>query len=85
MCHQRMIMIARAMVKHPPLLILDEASVDLDDESAAQMTDLINRIAHEGETTIIYVSHRLEPGLTPTNSFELIPGEEGSTGLMREI
>jgi len=85
MCHQRMIMIARAMVKHPPLLILDEASVDLDDESAALMTALINRIAHEGETTIIYVSHRIEPGLTPTNSFELVSGENGSQGIVNSL
>lgn len=85
MCHQRMVMIARAMVKHPPLFILDEASVDLDDESAAQMTDLINRIAHEGETTIIYVSHRLEPGLTPTNSFELVPCAGGSQGISQRL
>ncbi|MEP2026800.1 MAG: ATP-binding cassette domain-containing protein [Reichenbachiella sp.] len=85
MCHQRMIMIARAMVKHPPLLILDEASVDLDDESAAQMIHLINRIAHEGETTIIYVSHRVEPGLSPTNSFELVPGEGGSQGIVHSL
>ena len=85
MCHQRMIMIARAIVKHPPLLILDEASVDLDDESAAQMTDMINRIAKEGDTTLIYVSHRMEAGLNPTHSFELIPGEGGSEGVSRSL
>ncbi|WP_084371444.1 ATP-binding cassette domain-containing protein [Reichenbachiella faecimaris] len=85
MCHQRMIMIARAMVKHPPLLILDEASVDLDDESASLMTGLINRIAQEGETTIIYVSHRMEPGLNPTHSFELVVGDGGSEGVSSSL
>lgn len=85
MCHQRMVMIARAMVKHPPLLILDEASVDLDDESTAQMTDLINRIAHEGDTTMIYVSHRVEVGLSPTHSFELVPGNAGSQGIVHSL
>lgn len=81
MCHQRMVMIARAMVKHPPLLILDEPSVDLDDSNALVMTSLINRIANEGTTTIIYVSHRMETGLCPTHSFELIPSDEGSIGI----
>ncbi|WP_422359963.1 ATP-binding cassette domain-containing protein [Reichenbachiella sp.] len=85
MCHQRMVMIARAMVKHPPLLILDEASVDLDDESSDQMTNLINRIAHEGDTTMIYVSHRVEAGLSPTHSFELVSGDDGSTGISRNL
>lgn len=80
LCHQRMIMIARAMVKHPPLLILDEPSVDLDEASAALMSELINRIANEGNTTIIYVSHRVEQGLTPSHSFELIPSQLGAQG-----
>lgn len=85
MCHQRMIMIARAMVKHPPLLILDEASVDLDEASARRMSALINRIAHEGDTTLIYVSHRMEPGLQPTHSFELVTGDSGSRGVVRGL
>jgi molybdate transport system ATP-binding protein len=43
--HQRMILIARAMVKHPPLLILDEPVSGLDDEMAALFTALIHKIA----------------------------------------
>ena len=73
-------MIARAMVKHPPLLILDEPSVDLDEASALMMTSLINRIASEGKTTIVYVSHRIEQGLFPSHGFELVSSENGSQG-----
>lgn len=77
---QRMIMIARAMIKHPPLLILDEPTSGLDDESVILFTTFVNQIASETNTAIIYVSHREEPGLVPTRIFELEQGKEGSTG-----
>lgn len=77
---QRLVLIARAMVKHPPLLILDEPSNGLDDQSATLVTTLINKMASESATAIIYVSHRKEPNLEPNYIFELIPGSEGSTG-----
>jgi molybdate transport system ATP-binding protein len=78
---QRMVLVARAMVKHPPLLILDEPCSGLDDEMAAKFTALIAMIAAETNTAIIYVSHK-EEGLMPEKIFQLIPALEGSTGRM---
>lgn len=77
---QRMVLIARAMVKHPPLLILDEPTVGLDDDNVAIVTALINKIAAESCTAILYVSHRAETGLCPKFIFKLTPGKDGSTG-----
>lgn len=77
---QRLIMIARAMVKHPPLLILDEPTAGLDDHNALLVSYLINKIASDSTTTIIYVSHRKEPGLQPNFIYELKASAEGSTG-----
>ena len=77
---QRLIMIVRALVKHPPLLILDEPAAGLDDDNAAIVTALINKIATESNTAIVYVSHRAEKGLSPKFVFKLTPGEDGSTG-----
>jgi molybdate transport system ATP-binding protein len=77
---QRMILIVRAMVKHPPLLILDEPTVGLDDKNVAIITALINKISAESNTAILYVSHRQEEGLYPKFIFKLTPNEDGSTG-----
>ncbi len=77
---QRLALVARAMVKHPPLLILDEAMSGLDDHNAAIVISLINKIAAESKTTILLVSHRIEDGLSPNKIFELIPTESGSIG-----
>lgn len=81
---QRMVLIARAMIKHPPLLILDEPGVGLDDESALMLVCLINRIASESETAIIFVSHRKEKGLSADKDFRLIPAECGAIGIVQK-
>jgi len=81
---QRMVMVARAMVKHPPLLILDEPTVELDDENSLLFIDMVNAIASGKKIAIVYVSHRDEPDLKPDKVFELVPGTEGSTGKVTE-
>lgn len=80
---QCMVLIARAMIKHPPLLILDEPTRGLNDYNVAMLTTLVNKIAKESKTTIIYVSHKIEKGLIPTSTFELIPTENGSIGKIK--
>jgi molybdate transport system ATP-binding protein len=75
---QRMVLIARAMIKHPPLLILDEPTAGLDDESSFFLAQLINRITMESETAILFVSHRKERGLNPERLLTLTPTEAGS-------
>ena len=75
--------ILRTMVKHPPVLILDEPAFGLDDHNTAMVTALINKIAEESRTSILYVSHRTEDGITPQFIFELIPTESGSIGIVK--
>ena len=77
---QRMALVVRAMIKHPPLLILDEPIAGLDDYHSLLVVSLINKIAEESNTTILYVSHQDEEGLFPRQVFELIPTENGSVG-----
>jgi molybdate transport system ATP-binding protein len=77
---QRMALVVRAMIKHPPLLILDEPIAGLDDYHSLLVVSLINKIAEESNTSILYVSHQDEEGLFPRQVFELIPTENGSVG-----
>lgn len=80
MGQKRLVMCARAMVKHPPLLILDEPTAGLDDNSAALFVSLVNKFSKASNTTIIFVSHRREPGLKPNKIFQLEMTDKGSLG-----
>jgi molybdate transport system ATP-binding protein len=57
---QRLALIARAMVKHPALLILDEPCNGLDDINRLKVLALIDLLAREGCTTLLYVNHHQE-------------------------
>lgn len=57
---QRLILIGRALIKHPSLLIFDEATQGLDDSNREKLLDLLDRIAREKISTILFVSHRTD-------------------------
>ena len=78
---KRMILIARAMIKQPPLLILDEPTSSLDDIGAQRVISLIKRIVNQSNTALIYVSHRQEKNLILDYTFELIANKSGSYGI----
>ncbi len=55
---QRLLLIARALIKGPKLLILDEPTQGLDGSNRAALLTLLEKAAREELTTIIFVSHR---------------------------
>jgi molybdate transport system ATP-binding protein len=57
---QKMILIARAFVKNPPLLILDEPCQGLDQEQVQRVKDVIDQLAATSNMTLIFVSHYAE-------------------------
>lgn len=81
---QRMVMVARAMVKHPPLLILDEPTIELDEENIRLFIDMVNAITAEKQMAVIYVSHRDEAEIQPTHLFEIISTEKGFKAVIRK-
>ena len=54
---QRWVLLGRALVKNPPLLILDEPSQGLDAGHAAQFRDLVDELCQRSQRTLLYVSH----------------------------
>lgn len=57
---QRVVILSRALVKSPPLLILDEPCQGLDEHQTNKFNHLINEICKIQGVTIIYVSHYQE-------------------------
>lgn len=71
---QRLLLIARAMVKHPKLLILDEPCQGLDDLNRQLVMALINKLCDTESTSILYVTHHMADELSAIdNSLALSP------------
>lgn len=76
---QRMVLIARAMVKHPPLLILDEPCQGLDELNRQMVLKLIDHIGKSGESTLLYVTHHEEDHIDCiTRNFQFVPESSGA-------
>lgn len=54
---RRMLLLARAVVKGPELLILDEPCQGLDGDNRRQILALVDRIVADPRTSLIYVTH----------------------------
>ncbi len=54
---QRLVLLARAMVKNPRILILDEPCVGLDDYHRQLILKVLDTIAQRSLTNILYVTH----------------------------
>ena len=64
---QQAILIARASIKCPPILILDEPCHGLDENSRRRILTLLQAIAESGTSTILHVTH---------DSSEILPCEK---------
>ncbi len=60
---QRLVLIARALIKQPPLLILDEPTLGLDDLNRFRVLAVVERLLRDGPTTLLFVSHRQDEQL----------------------
>ncbi len=70
---QRLVLLARALVKNPPLLILDEPCQGLDQEVSSWFIALINEVCVRMKKTLVYVSHyeeEIPPCVTYTLKLE---------------
>lgn len=82
---KRRLMIARALMHEPPLLILDEPTAGVDIELRRSMWDFLRRINEEGQT-IILTTHYLEEAESLCRRIAIIQhGELSEQGEMREL
>lgn len=81
---RRMLLVARAVVKSPDILIADEPCQGLDDHHAAQVLDLLDTIGNLHDHCMLYVTHDPAERLgCITHTLELVPGPHGSRVVTR--
>jgi ABC-2 type transport system ATP-binding protein len=86
---KRRLMIARALVHEPPMLILDEPTAGVDIELRRSMWEFLREINAAG-TTIILTTHYLEEAETLCRNIAIIDGgvivqESGTRDLIRQL
>jgi len=73
---QRAVLILRAAVKCPPVLILDEPCHGLDESYRQKILDLLETVASSGTTTLLHVTHESDEVLPcEKHILELHPGK----------
>ena len=75
---QRLLLITRAMVKHPPILILDEPLQGLDGMNRKLVKHFIEQLVNNSQTQLLFVSHQDQDAPNCiTHVFEFIPQGDG--------
>jgi molybdate transport system ATP-binding protein len=75
---QRLILLARAMVKQPRLLILDEPCQGLDEVNREMVLKLVDYLGTRGHTQLLYVTHHAEDRIPCINCcMEMVAAEGG--------
>jgi ABC-type lipoprotein export system ATPase subunit len=71
---QRRVAIARALINAPRLVLADEPTSDLDEDSEAEITNLLDRLRREQGFGLLVVSHNLGLARRADRSYEMSRG-----------
>lgn len=80
---QQIVEIARAILKEPSVLILDEPTAALSEDEVTLLLDLVRRLAQDHGLTVIYVTHLLREVLEVADSVTII--RDGNVLWTRDI
>ena len=82
---QKRLAVARAVLANPEVLLVDEATHDLDPEGARRIRDLVRRLAAEG-TAVLWTTQRVDevPGFAHSTTL-LVQGEVVFSGSPAEL
>ena len=66
--------ICRAMLRRPKLLLADEPTGNLDDDTGRRVMDLLLRLVEDEESTLIYVTHSVDLAALADQTWSLHSG-----------
>jgi ABC-type lipoprotein export system ATPase subunit len=72
---QQRVVIARSLVNQPELLLADEPTSNLDEQTEREIMDLIQRVRQETGVTVMLVSHASELVRYGSRSLTMVAGE----------
>ena len=78
---QRRIVIARALINSPRLLLGDEPTSDLDEDTEGDIIDLLERLQQSDSFGLVLVTHNLEIARHATRTYEMRQGILEATDL----
>ena len=82
---QRRVAIARALVNTPPLLLADEPTSDLDEDTETDIVDLLEQLQQTESFGFVLVTHNLGLAQRAQRTFEMHQGVLTATGLPQVV
>jgi ABC-type lipoprotein export system ATPase subunit len=78
---QRRVAIARALINSPPLLLADEPTSDLDEDTETDIIDLLEQLQQTESFGFVLVTHNLELAKRARRTYEMRQGVLAATDL----
>ena len=82
---QRRVAVARALINAPPLLLADEPTSDLDEDSETDIIDLLERLQRTESFGFVLVTHDLKLAKRAQRSYEMRQGTLAATDLPQAV